>query len=81
MRELVVDAQFDSGEQSAIVELTQAMHASVNDFMEMDFASYLRLGELELGGLGQLCNDPDDEEVPSKYDPTKAGTSFDSLGK
>lgn len=31
------------------------MHVSMKAFVEMDFASYLRLGELDLVGLRQLC--------------------------
>lgn len=34
-----------------MVELTQAMNASVKSFMEIEFASLLYLGELDLEGL------------------------------
>ncbi|CAH1446249.1 unnamed protein product [Lactuca virosa] len=70
---------FDPGELSVVVEMTQAMHASVKAFMDTDFASYLCLGELDLGGLCQLCNDPDVEDVPPEHDPSQAGASSDSL--
>lgn len=81
VREQVVVRKFDHRESSIIVDLIQAMHAFVKAFMETDFASYLRLGELDLGGLRQLCNDPDVEEVPPEHDPSKADASSDSLGK
>lgn len=79
--EQVTTGMFNPGELSVIVELNQAMHAYVKAFMEMDFASYLCLGELDLGSLCQLCNNPDVEDVPPEHDPSKASASSDSLGK
>lgn len=38
------------------------MHATVKAFMETDFTSYLRLGELDMEGLRQLCDDSDAED-------------------
>lgn len=73
--------KFDPEESSTILELTQAMHTDVKDFLETDFASYLRLCELDLGGLRQLCIDPDVEDVPPEHDPSRDGASSDSLGK
>ncbi|CAI9267832.1 unnamed protein product [Lactuca saligna] len=58
-----------------------AMHASTKDFMDTNIASYLRLDELDLVGLCQLCNDPNSEDVPPKHDPSKAGIASDLLGK
>lgn len=43
MREQVAVGKFDHGESSAVVELTQAMHASLKDLMETDVALYFRL--------------------------------------
>lgn len=63
-----------------MVELTRAMRASVKLFMEMDFASLLHLGEIDLEGLCQLC-DPDVEENPLEGDPLRVGSSFTTLGK
>lgn len=81
VRKQVVVGKFDYGESRSTLELTQAMQASVKAFMEMEFTSYFYLCELDLGGLYQLFNDPDAEDVPSEHDPSRAGTSFDSLGK
>lgn len=47
---------------SIVVEITQAMHASVRSFMETDFASLFHLGELDLEGLRPLCHDPNIED-------------------
>ncbi|CAH1429771.1 unnamed protein product [Lactuca virosa] len=38
------------------------MHVVVKSFLETDFASYLRISELKMEGLRQLCGDPDVEE-------------------
>ncbi|CAI9289004.1 unnamed protein product [Lactuca saligna] len=81
VRKQVVGGKFDSGESTSTLELTQAMQASVKAFMEMEFTSYFHLCELDLGGLYQLCNDPEVEDVASEHDPSKVGTYFDSLGK
>lgn len=60
----MVSTKFNPEEPSAVVEQTQAMHDSVKAFMEMNFASYLRLGELNLASLRHLCRDSDTEENP-----------------
>ncbi|CAH1431406.1 unnamed protein product [Lactuca virosa] len=80
VREQVAYGKFDPGESSVIVELTHTMHASVKDFMKTNFASYLRLGEVDLGGLRLLCSDSYAEDVPPEHDPSRAGASSDSLG-
>ncbi|CAH1417002.1 unnamed protein product [Lactuca virosa] len=59
VREQATVGKFNPEEASAVVEQTQAMHASVKSFMETSFALYLHLGELDLAGLRQLCYDPD----------------------
>ncbi|CAH1424965.1 unnamed protein product [Lactuca virosa] len=38
------------------------MHAAVKAFMETNVASYLRLVELDMAGLRQLCDDSDAED-------------------
>ena len=57
------------------VEHAQAMHATVKSFMETDFASYLRLGDLDIAGLHQLCDDPDTEEGQPEGGSSHTGTS------
>ncbi|CAH1452298.1 unnamed protein product [Lactuca virosa] len=76
----VASGKFDPNETSAMVELTQAMHASVKAFMETNFASLLHLGELDLEGLHQLCREPDIEENSSEGEPLKVGSSFSTPG-
>lgn len=61
VQEQVHIRKFNHGEPSSVVEQTQAMHASVKAFMEIDFSSYLRLGELNLEGIHQLCSNHDAE--------------------
>lgn len=46
-------------------------YALVKTFMETDFASLHHLGELDLEGIFQLCNDPDAEENLSEGVPLK----------
>ncbi|CAH1438631.1 unnamed protein product [Lactuca virosa] len=48
VKEQVPIGKINHGEPSSVVEQTQVMHASVKAFMETDFDSYLRLGELDL---------------------------------
>ncbi|CAH1415542.1 unnamed protein product [Lactuca virosa] len=62
IRAQVAYGKFVSGEPDATVENAQAMHAAIKSFMETDFSSYVRLGELDIGGLRQMCDDPDSEE-------------------
>lgn len=54
--------KFVSGESSALLEHTQAMHAGVKSFLETYYSSYLHLGELDMKGLRHLCSNPDVEE-------------------
>ncbi|CAH1447150.1 unnamed protein product [Lactuca virosa] len=59
----------------ATAEHAQAMHDVIKSFMEMDFASYLLLGELDIGGLRQICDDPDSEEGHPEGGTSHAGPS------
>ncbi|CAH1437233.1 unnamed protein product [Lactuca virosa] len=61
IKEHIATRKFIPGEPSALLEHTQSMHAKVKFFLEMDFASYFRLGELDMEVLRQLCSDPDAE--------------------
>ncbi|CAI9273484.1 unnamed protein product [Lactuca saligna] len=54
--------KFVSREPNATSKHAQAMHDAIKSFMETDIASYLFLGELDIGGLRQICDDPDYEE-------------------
>ncbi|CAI9279348.1 unnamed protein product [Lactuca saligna] len=49
-------------EPNVIVEHAQVRHATVKSFMEIDFASYLPLGELDIGGLPEFYDDLDTKE-------------------
>lgn len=62
IREQIVVGKFVSEEPDATTKHAQAMHAAIKSFMEPDFASYLRLGELDIWGLRQMCGDLDSEE-------------------
>ncbi|CAI9280372.1 unnamed protein product [Lactuca saligna] len=55
------------------------MHASLKAFMETDFASYLQLGELDMEGLHQLCNNFDAEDNQSKGSFSKGVPSTNPL--
>ncbi|CAH1433692.1 unnamed protein product [Lactuca virosa] len=46
-----------------MAQSVDAMHAAIRAFAETDFASYLRLGELGLADLRQLCTE-EEEHVP-----------------
>ena len=66
----VVREQVDSrksihGESSTIMEPSQPIHASVKAFIVTYITSYLCLGELDLGGLRQQCNDLDAKDIPA----------------
>ncbi|CAI9289979.1 unnamed protein product [Lactuca saligna] len=61
IREQVASGKFTPGEMSTLLEYTQAMHVEVKYFLEIDFASYLHFGELDMDGLLLLCSDPDIE--------------------
>ena len=62
IREQAATGKFITEELDTTVEQTQAMHAVVKSFMETDFASYLCLGELDIGGLLWMCDDPNTQE-------------------
>ncbi|CAH1452683.1 unnamed protein product [Lactuca virosa] len=47
-------------ESGVVVRSTDAMHASIRAFVEIDFASYLWLGDLGLADLRQLCPEEED---------------------
>ncbi|CAI9271369.1 unnamed protein product [Lactuca saligna] len=51
---------FGPSEPGVIAQPTDAMHAVVRAFAETDFASYLKLGELGLVDLCQLCSEEED---------------------
>ncbi|CAH1430125.1 unnamed protein product [Lactuca virosa] len=55
-KQLAVE-NFDPVDPSAAKQSAQVMHAAIKVFLETDFASYLRLDELDLAGLCQLCLD------------------------
>ncbi|CAH1445427.1 unnamed protein product [Lactuca virosa] len=61
IREKNFTRKFVHGEPSTLLEHTQAMHAEVKSFLETDLASYIHLGDLDIEGLRQLCNDLDVE--------------------
>ncbi|CAH1412212.1 unnamed protein product [Lactuca virosa] len=75
IREQVVAEKFVFREKDATLEHAQAMHAAIKSFMETEFASYLCLGELDIGGLRQICDDPESEEGHLEGDPSHAGPS------
>ncbi|CAH1444302.1 unnamed protein product [Lactuca virosa] len=75
VREQVVTGKFVHGEVFATIENTQAMHATVKVFMEIDFASYLYLGELDMACLHQLCDDSDVEDSQVKGGFSHVGAS------
>ncbi|CAH1421590.1 unnamed protein product [Lactuca virosa] len=81
LKEQVASRKFNLREPSIMVEMTQAMHASVRSFMETNVASLLHLVELDLEGLRQLCRNPDVKDNPTKGDPFKFGFSSYDLGK
>lgn len=60
----------DSSKPDVVARSTDAMHATIRDFAETDFASYLRLGELGLADHFQLCSEEKDL-VP--YDNVEGG--------
>lgn len=61
------------------MELTQEIHASMKAFMQINSASYLHLGELDLADLHQLCCDTDVEENSLEGRPLNVGPSSNSL--
>lgn len=64
VQDQVATTKFDPGEPSAVIQKTQAMHASVKSSIETEFASYLYMGELDLEGICQLCSNLDTEQSP-----------------
>lgn len=80
IREQVATKRFIPGESSAFPGHTQAMHAEVNSFLETNFDSYLRLRELNMEDLRQLCGDPDVEERCTEGSTFGAGPSFTPSG-
>ncbi|CAH1413299.1 unnamed protein product [Lactuca virosa] len=62
---LVLSSGSGSGpsESGVVARFTDAMHAAIRAFAETDFASYLRLGELGLANICQLCSE-NEEVVP-----------------
>lgn len=54
VREHVVTGKFNPEEPSVFLEQTQAINDYVKDFMETEFVSYRRLGEMDLAGLCHL---------------------------
>ncbi|CAI9259171.1 unnamed protein product [Lactuca saligna] len=73
--EHVVAGKFVLGEAVATTEHIQAMNTVVKAFMETDFASYLRLGELDMAGLRQLCDDSNAEDSQVEGGSSHAGAS------
>ncbi|CAH1421206.1 unnamed protein product [Lactuca virosa] len=47
-------------EPGVVARSTDVMHTSIRSFAETDFISYLRLGELCLADLHQLCSEEED---------------------
>lgn len=59
---LVLSSSSDSGpsKSGAIAWSTDVMYAAIRDFTKTDFMSYLRLGELGLVNLCQICSKEED---------------------
>ncbi|CAI9279478.1 unnamed protein product [Lactuca saligna] len=67
--------------QKGIVRVVdKAMLAGIKSFMEPDFASYLRLGELDIWGLRQMCDDLDSEEGHLEGSASHVGPSSTPQG-
>ncbi|CAI9270692.1 unnamed protein product [Lactuca saligna] len=75
VREQVIAGKFVPGEAAATTKHIQAMHVVVKAFMEIDFASYLHLCELDMAGLWQLCDDSDAEDSLVEGGSSHAGAS------
>ncbi|CAH1444394.1 unnamed protein product [Lactuca virosa] len=80
VRKQLAIGDFNPEEPSATSQSTQAMHAAIKAFLDIDFASYLRFGELDLTGLCQLCLDPSAEEHPLMGPSGEDGPSSASSG-
>lgn len=59
IKEQITTRKFVPGEPSTLLDHTQAMNIVAKSFLETDFASYIHLGELDMEGLYQLCNNLD----------------------
>ncbi|CAH1445154.1 unnamed protein product [Lactuca virosa] len=81
VREKVATGKFILGEPSALVEHTQAMHASLKTFVNTDFSSYLRLSELDMEGINRLCSDSDAEDNQPEFSSYKVRPSSNPLSK
>lgn len=81
VKKQVASRKFNPQEPSIVVEITQAIHASVRSFMETYFSFLLYLGELNLEGLRHLRRDSNVKENPPEGDPFKVGSSSTTLGK
>ncbi|CAH1417872.1 unnamed protein product [Lactuca virosa] len=59
---LVFSSSSGSGrsEPGVVAQSTDPMHAAIRAFVETDFTSYLRLGELGLSDLRHLCSEEED---------------------
>lgn len=75
VREQVIASMFVLGEAVATTEHIQAMYHIVKEFIKTDFASYLCLGDLVMGGLQQLCDDYDAEDIQVECGSSHAGAS------
>ncbi|CAI9267547.1 unnamed protein product [Lactuca saligna] len=75
IQEQVATRKLIFGEMDATAKHAQAIHAAIKSFMETNFASYLRLGELDIGGLRQMCDDPNSEEGHLEGGSSQVGPS------
>lgn len=55
-------SKYNSSEPSFVAQSFDTMHSSVKAFLEMNSVSYVRLGELDLAELHQLCCASDSDE-------------------
>ncbi|CAI9297081.1 unnamed protein product [Lactuca saligna] len=75
IREPISLKKFVTSKSSALPELTKGKHVELKSFLEIDFSSYLRLGELDMKDLRQLCSDPNVEEEHPKGSTFGVGPS------
>lgn len=75
VREQVIARMFVLGEAVATTEHIQAMYHILKEFIKPGFASYLCLGDLDMGGLQQLCDDYDVEDIQVECGSSHAGAS------
>ena len=62
-RELVIAGNFDPRVEVNVATKTREMEDTIATFMETDFASYLRLGDIDLVGLHALYEDAQSDEL------------------